>query len=339
MVLGRGHNLGMISVDAFSSLSQQEQINRLQMLGERALLEWDISAERIEPLVHAENTTFHVFSPQGEFNLRISRPGYQSTSNIQSELAFLSALRQEGFRVPDPVQDRLVTASVPEVPEARDCVLFRWMNGEFRRENLSSDESRMVGAAMAQLHEFSARWNPPAGFDRQHNHEWAMQPRTPRPFDDPIEGIAEEDRLLLRNVHDESRELLRSLRETPETFGLIHADLHVGNLLFDDGQLNIIDFDDAGFAFLYYDFASSLAFQVSRPNFVEVRDALLAGYESVKSLPPHTESMVRPFLRMRLGGVATWILKRTDNPAFRETAPQWVRSFCDSIRKLDDYSY
>ncbi len=93
----------MVTVEDFNALTQTEQVERLQTLGEVALAEFGVVPERIEPLVHAENTTYHVLSEAGEFNLRISRPGYQSSANIDSEIAFLSALRAEGFRVPGSV--------------------------------------------------------------------------------------------------------------------------------------------------------------------------------------------------------------------------------------------
>jgi Ser/Thr protein kinase RdoA (MazF antagonist) len=62
---------------------------------------------------------------------------------------------------------------------------------------------------------------------------------------------------------------------------------------------------------------------------------MFEGYREVRPLPPGTEDLVKPFLRMRLAGVAGWLLARTDNPEFREKAPDWAHSLCESIRMLD----
>ena len=45
----------------------------------------------------------------------------------------------------------------------------------------------------------------------------------------------------------------------PATFSLIHADLHHANLLVNDRDLSIIDFDDAGFGWHQYDIAVALS--------------------------------------------------------------------------------
>ena len=45
---------------------------------------------------------------------------------------------------------------------------------------------------------------------------------------------------------------------TPGTFGLIHADLHLDNTLFADGEARLIDFDDCGFGYRIYDVAVAL---------------------------------------------------------------------------------
>ena len=55
----------------------------------------------------------------------------------------------------------------------------------------------------------------------------------------------------VRRVQDE-------LGGGPDTFGLIHADIHQKNYLFCDGQLRLIDFDDSGWGHYLYDFAVTL---------------------------------------------------------------------------------
>lgn len=326
----------MVTVEEFSALTQEEQIARIQELGERALVEFGVKPTEIKPLVHFENTTYYITSDQGEFNLRISRPGVQTVDTLQSEMEFLTALRGEGFRVPEPYQNRLVTVGAPGVPEERHVALLGWMHGEFLRDRLTPVEARLIGRTMARLHDFSLRWERPTTFMRPHLYEWAISDRLPkRQFDEPISGLPEEDRLFLLELELEARAVFAELPRTPETYGLIHSDLHVGNLLLEDGHINVIDFDDTGFGFFYFDFAAALGFHLQGEQFVEIRDAMLSGYEEVRPLPPQTRKLLRAFLRIRMGGVSRWILDRVDNPQLRETGPEWVHQFCEGLRRLD----
>lgn len=324
----------MTSSDQFSSLTQEDQIARLQKLGEAALAEFGVDPSSIEPLVHAENTTFKVTSPQGVFNLRISRPGYQSTSNIRSEILFLSALRLAGFRVPKPWQERLVTASDPLVPEPRDVVLLGWMDGEFARGQLTVERAQRIGRFMARMHEFSISWELPEGFDRQSLHAWAFNPRVPMPFDEPTPLAFEEDRLLLIEEDHATRGLLASLPREADWFGLIHSDLHLGNVLFEGDELNVIDFDDTGFGFWLYDFAAALCYSVGAENYLELQEAMQCGYAQIRELPPQTRELLSPFLRLRAAGIANWVLGRPDNPWFRENGAGFVHKLCDRIRAV-----
>ena len=305
------------------------------MLGEKALKAFEVVPSEIRSLVHFENTTFYVDSDKGEFNLRISRPGPQSIGTLNSEILLLSALRGAGFRVPAPYQDRLVTIGIEEVPQERHVALLGWMHGEFRKQSLTPQMASDIGVLMAKLHEFTSRWRPPLGFTRNQLHSWIDEPRTGHPIEAPIDGLSEEDRSYLRRADIDARNLLRILPRTPESFGLIHADLHLGNLLFEGDEINVIDFDDCGFGFFLYDFASALGFRVNEPDFPAARQAMLEGYCSVRPLPPDTENLLDAFIKVRLNGVAHWVLERIDNPALREVGPEWATRFCAGMRKLD----
>jgi Ser/Thr protein kinase RdoA (MazF antagonist) len=328
------HNPSQMTQAHFSRLSQEEQIANLKVLGIAALKEFEVQPLSVEPLVHFENTTFRVASPQGVFNLRISRPGTQSDNAIRSEIAFLSALRDHGFRVPNPWQNRVVIAESEGVPEPRNVVLFQWMEGEFLRNRLTPKEALLIGCAMAELHEFVMTWNPPPDFERLQLHTWTLGNPRHNLIEHPLDGLSEDDRDLVNQIIFETCDLIPTLSRSKDSHNLIHADLHVGNLLLEDGALNIIDFDDSGYAFLVYDFAAALAFHLNEEAYFDVQSSLLDGYKGVRSLPPGTEDLLHPMIRQRLAGVSEWILSRTDNPKLCEIGPGMVHEFCTGLRRL-----
>ena len=69
-----------------------------------------------------------------------------------------------------------------------------------------------------------------------------------------------------------------------ETFGLIHADLHLDNTLFAAGEARLIDFDDCGFGFRMYDVAVALWELRHRGDYAAFRDALVDGYTEHREL-------------------------------------------------------
>lgn len=321
----------MVTLEEFHALTQDQQVAAIEDLGRNALRQFGVEATEIKPLVHAENTTYKISSSQGDFCLRVSRPGYQSSENIQSEIQFLVALAEAGFPVPVPYEGRMVRASSPKVPQERDCVLLRWQEGEFV-DGFSVPQSRNIGRLMAELHEFGRNWTMPEGFHRQQLHEWAFGDHDEPALAAKPEGIDQADFDLLVQTDKEARDLIKSLPRTPAHFGLMHADLHQGNLLFDGDEVRAIDFDDLGWGFWMYDFAAALAYQIPKPHYGDVRAAMLSGYAEICPLPPDAEALLSPFLRLRLTGVACWIIRRTDNPRMRERAPIIVRQLCEGIR-------
>lgn len=54
------------------------------------------------------------------------------------------------------------------------------------------------------------------------------------------------------------RAAMDMLGERSATFGLIHADLHLDNVLFAGGEARPIDFDDCGLGHWLYDIAVTL---------------------------------------------------------------------------------
>ncbi|MEZ0325148.1 MAG: phosphotransferase enzyme family protein [Fimbriimonas sp.] len=326
------------TVPDFEALDQEQQVQRLELLGRNALGQFGVKPLEVTSLEHAENTTFKVVTSDGAYCLRIHRPGYQSFESIHSELEWLSAIRRDTqLAVPDPQislrGELVVRASVVEVPEERNCVLFQWLEGEFLREP-TPEQFRRLGRAMAQLHEHALHWNRPADFTRHFLDDTGMYNEdSDKALLTASELISDEDRELVKRIAEESRALMRQLGKGPEVYGLIHGDLHRGNFLFEGETIKLIDFDDCGFAHYLYDFAASLAYQLRFEDFEGTRDALFDGYESIRPLPPHTRECLSQFLRLRFHGIVKWVLDRGDNPKMRERGRDFISHLLEGIQQ------
>jgi Ser/Thr protein kinase RdoA (MazF antagonist) len=348
-------------VKHFSELTALGQVRRLRILAKQALQVYSLKVAKLTLVQHGENTTFRVVVPQvaalytdrdnlyhpGRFLLRIHRIGYQDESSIASELMWLAALRQEGLPVPKPVPsqngDLYTIASAAGVPGPRVCSLLRWLNGRFYENNPLPRHLAAVGRLMAHLHTQSAAWQPPAGFTRR---SWdceglfgdqggynlpkaALWDLVPAEYTDQF-----------REVATQTASAMTELDALPNAWGLIHADLHLGNVLFarntETGLLQArpIDFDDCGYAHWIYDFAVVLGDYVTEETYPQFRDALLDGYSEIRPLPEKQLEHLNTFIAARLVSLLLWATDMAQiNKGFIPGLAGWYAWASDGIRK------
>ena len=97
-----------------------------------------------------------------------------------------------------------------------------------------------------------------------------------------------------------------------ENFGLIHADLHPDNIVYDGEDLALIDFDDAAYGWHLYEIASALIMEIFSPDFDALRAALLEGYRAHRPLPERDVELLPVFLLIRGMAIVGWIHQRAE---------------------------
>lgn len=330
----------------FESLTKIGQIRRLRQLAETALSAYDLGETRLTPLMHFFNTTFRVDScttgvtmPQ-RYVIRIHRPGSQDASTIRSELLWLLALRHEAnLVVPEPVARRdgdLVTlAASTSVPEPRNCVVLRWVDGRFHSSRLSVNELGRVGAFMGKLHRFSERYIPPPGFVRKRwDYEGIRNGVLGTDLEQSWAHLSRDERKLLDDVGKHIEQTMHALGEGRDVFGLIHADFYERNYLFSHGEVHAIDFDGSGWGHYLFDIGVSFSTLLIRPNYSELRRAFLAGYRCERQLPYEHEALIDAFIAARLMCHVLWLAAHLDEPSYGERA---VRRIALELGQLRDF--
>jgi Ser/Thr protein kinase RdoA (MazF antagonist) len=290
----------------FEELTFPGQKRRMRRLAQSALNAYDLSDTRLRFLRQAGNTLFRVMeaSPTlmgkadlyapGQFLLRIHQPGYQTPAAVELELEWLASMcRDADLPVPEPVLtlDGRLTTEVDHlgIPGKRTCSLLRWVKGrELEREEVQPRHYGALGELMARLHHHAAHWQPPAGLTKREydwdglfgkegeggipsSEAWSLLPPE---YVEPFEMIS-------RKV----KQVMDKLGKGPDVYGLIHGDLGMGaNVLFWDGDVRVIDFDDSGFG--YYIFDLSVVLEDSQDHQIrpQFRDALLDGYTRLRPL-------------------------------------------------------
>ncbi len=332
-------------------MSHSGQVRRLKRLGEEALRAYPLDVARLVPLRHEDNTTFRVETARGgRYVLRISRPRKQTVERIESEMIWLVALRREaGVQVPEPVhtkEGRLHTVvALSGVPEARVCVLFKWVEGRFLDNGLTPAHMQQVGALTATLHRHSAGFTPPPGFVRGAvvRLGYGLEEK-PDPLGDDTTSYAtglaaalcppEAARTVEATIR-KARPAYIELARGQETFGLVHGDLHQNNYLFQGGEAGAIDFDDCGFGPFAVDLAVTLSELRHRLDYPGLRKALLAGYREVRPFSSRHETLLESLIAIRELALVLWRLEMREHPAFHNW-PENVDRAIDRLRTFLD---
>jgi Ser/Thr protein kinase RdoA (MazF antagonist) len=107
---------------------------------------------------------------------------------------------------------------------------------------------------------------------------------------------------------------------------IIHGDLHGWNLMWNESQLSVFDFDDCGFGIPQQDLAVTM-YYLDTP---EQEAALLEGYKSIAPLPNYSsQQMASLLLQRRL--VLLNYLYETKNPEHKAMVPAYLEKTMERI--------
>ena len=296
----------------------------LQVMVQRELQRWELSPDTAISLLNlSENATFALSDPRSgrEMVLRVHRVGYSSAQEIRSELAWMMALSGEGVietARPLPGGDGALvqTLESPSGRPPRHAVAFERLPGQ--EPNPASDAVQWferLGELTARMHRHSRSWTLPAGFRRKRWDVAAMV--GPNGYWGPWRAAIGLDRagveILARTVTFIERRIER-FGAGPERFGLVHADLRLANLLVDGDHLRIIDFDDCGFSWYVYDFATAVSFIEHEPIVPDLLEAWSAGYRKIAALSAEERREIATFVVLRRILLTAWLASHSEIP-------------------------
>ena len=99
----------------------------------------------------------------------------------------------------------------------------------------------------------------------------------------------------------------------------VHGDLHLGNILFRDGLLRVLDFDDMVIGPAVQDLWLALP---GRDSYTAaLREKFLEGYIQFRDFDRSTLSLIEILRGMRVIHYAAWIARRWHDPAFPAAFP------------------
>jgi Ser/Thr protein kinase RdoA (MazF antagonist) len=244
---------------------------------------------------------------------------------VESELIWLEALKREvGLPVPAPICTMegklLTTVTTPGIPRGRVVSMLRWLDGQKIQKGLRPAHLFALGQVVAQMHTFSAGWQPPANFTRptwdwdaqlggslfEHSRE-ALVASMPAQFQEPFEATSRQ-----------ARQAMEALGKGPDAFGLIHADLYPENVLFRTGRAYPIDFEDCGYGYWMWDIAVALCTWAWDSNWERMRDAFQQGYAQYRTLPGDQWALLDLFVATQFATMVLWASEFLKHDPLRE---------------------
>lgn len=309
--------------------------SELHKLANDSLQLWALPPDMTAQLINvAENYTYQVKNADQscKFILRLHREHYHTRRAIECELAWSSALAEEGVvrtakAIPGRDGNRIQATSVPEAGNPRYLVMFEFLNGDHPDEEQDlTVPFEELGEIAARTHLHSERWQKPRPFERL---TWDLDgilgasPTWGRWEDAP--NVTTEIAGILSRLQDTLIARISSYGKERGRYGIIHADMRLANLLINGDVTQLIDFDDCGFGWYMYDFAAGISFIEDSPQVPELKAAWVRGYRKFRALDRADEREVDSFVMLRRLALLAWIGSHIDAPEPAMLAPGFAR--------------
>lgn len=265
---------------------KQSLLVRARKVALLAIQHYDLEWERIQFIQLSDTITYKIETNRvGSYLLRIHSDRL-TKEEIYSELLLLEALnRSNELTVPEGVASRdgiYVLEVETEQGYRRPYVtLMRWVEGEHASNELTASHAYNMGALMGRLHEAAQSFNPPPHFARptwgadSFKRDLAKLERHHARF------LTNEGWILYQNAADKILSELEVIAKHEHDYGLIHADLHLGNIVFKDDSPYPIDFGRCGYGYYLYDMAGTILGLSPKYRLI-----FLEGYESIRKMKP-----------------------------------------------------
>lgn len=287
------------------------------------------SDARILELNSYENRVYQIGIEDGEpLIAKFYRPGRWSLDQIHEEHTFTIELADHGLSVVAPL--KLADGSSSFHYEGFEIALFPRRGGRAPAVD-DLDCLEVLGRFIARLHNVGAvgrfEFRPAisAADYGWSSRQWLLEHNFLPP--ELIEAYASVTENLLQIVDGVFSEVpYKSLR--------LHADCHMGNVLWREEQPHFVDFDDARTGPAIQDLWMLLS---GDDEFRSIQmSRILKGYRDFRDFDTSELRLIEPLRTLRMMHHAAWIARRWDDPAFPRAFPYYntQRYWSDHILEM-----
>ncbi len=308
--------------------------NELVPTAEAALAAYGFKATVITPVGSWNTPVFRVDTTTGSYALRLHRPGSRSEAYFHGELTFLKHLASCKLAVPIPVStltgEFLLALEETGVPP-RYCDVTTWLEGEVRRQ-LEPTDAYQLGVMLARIHLASRTFVLPSRAKLPRYDAVSLLTEA-SPYDPgPLGAWFSEDNLaVIHEVMRQSQADFSQLSHEKGEVGTIHNDFILGNCLWQDDDVRVLDFADCGVGPYLYDLAPMLT------NFSDeilLRESFLEGYSSLCPLSSKHREVLPLLEAVRHVRVCLWLIGKVQRGEVAPPLERHLGARVSEIRRL-----
>jgi Ser/Thr protein kinase RdoA (MazF antagonist) len=268
----------MMNVDIMSEIVQAFD-NGEPTIGDFIIEKWSHDKDSVRMRRASANFIYQFRNKQQQYILRLAPETERTKKQILAELDFMLYLKSKKFPAPDiipSINGNLVEELNTENRSYFGVVFQKCPGIHYELTKLPDDLFFEWGRLTALIHKYSQTFEPDNNRKRR---SWTNDIR--RTFNWLPKNEFQLKEILLDLV-DEINSFPKN-----ENYGLIHFDLELDNILWNDKQYCVIDFDDAA----YYHYIADIAFALEEireeeANFRQQKlNNFIDGYKKIKSLP------------------------------------------------------
>jgi Ser/Thr protein kinase RdoA (MazF antagonist) len=321
----------------FFDLPAEDQQNSLTAFATELLKDYGIHGAKVSCINFEFNATFAVESESGaKYALRININSTRTVENMKGEIEWVRHLnRTSGIHTPTPIatvkDNYIVSALHADSGQTLYGLMYSWLEGEELGDEPTLSQLHEVGRAMATLHQESTDFalSADAALPTFNDFFWGTEDFL---FSDKS-VLSDTDRALIQQAHDLIMQFTNDLYQNSRVH-IIHADMHGWNLMWNEDQLSVFDFDDCGYGVEAQDLAVTL-YYLDTP---EQDEALLNGYKSVRPLPTYSANAMKALLLQRRLLLLNYLFETKNQehkemlPAYLEKSLERVSTFLTDVR-------
>ena len=321
----------------FFDLPAEDQQNSLTAFATELLKDYGIHGAKVSCINFEFNATFAVESESGaKYALRININSTRTLENMKGEIEWVRHLnRTSGIHTPTPIatvkDNYIVSALHADSGQTLYGLMYSWLEGEELGDEPTLSQLHEVGRAIATLHQETTDFalSADAALPTFNDFFWGTEDFL---FSDKS-VLSDTDRALIQQAHDLIMQFTNDLYENSKVH-IIHADMHGWNLMWNEDQLSVFDFDDCGYGVEAQDLAVTL-YYLDTP---EQDEALLNGYKSVRPLPTYSANAMKALLLQRRLLLLNYLFETKNQehkemlPAYLEKSLERVSTFLTDVR-------
>jgi Ser/Thr protein kinase RdoA (MazF antagonist) len=315
-------------------------------LANAALNKYAFDCVEVEMLELSENATYLVKEKStGKIVnvMRICRPGYHTTEELESEINWINELKScNQFNVASPVKGKdggYIQSVYGNDKNKYHCIVSEFMAGKAPDRQDMPSLFEKLGKITAVLHRQTMEWDSVSSIKRvKWDYDTIIGDNAIWGKWQDFEGMTEKYKEILSQTAAVIKKRLDIYGKTRQNYGLIHGDLRLANLLVKDEKICILDFDDCGFGWHLQDLAASISFIETDENTPQLVSAWLDGYQSETALSQRDLDETDTFIMLRRMQLTAWLGSRKESDPAASYSVGWLEKTVQlAVKYLDKY--